>query len=93
MLGLCPIISMRWKFKQTFPKENIHKNENQFTQKYIDWFKCLKKNSDMTRHEIIEDIQDIQLKVDEMGFMGSNEIDLWRSEMIADYIISKHIMK
>jgi len=41
------------------------------------------KNKD----EIIDDIQDIQETVSNMGFMGSNEIALWERDMIADYIV------
>ncbi len=37
MLGLCPIITMRWKFKKLFPNEKINKNDEEFTQAYIDW--------------------------------------------------------
>lgn len=39
------------------------------------------------RWEIIDDLKEIQNKVDDMGFKGSGENDLWRREEIADYII------
>ena len=40
----------------------------------------------MDREEIMEDLEQLQEKVDKMGFMGSNEHDLFLREEIADYI-------
>jgi len=40
-----------------------------------------------TKEEILEDIRQIQEKVDAMGFKGSNEYDLFLREEISDYII------
>jgi hypothetical protein len=38
---------------------------------------------------IKDDLQDLQDQADGMGFVGTNEIDLWRRELIADYIVNK----
>tara|TARA_R110000851_G_scaffold285678_1_gene439421 strand:+ start:40 stop:201 length:162 start_codon:yes stop_codon:yes gene_type:complete len=41
------------------------------------------------KSDIMDDIEDIQIQVDAMGFMGTNEQDLWRRDLIADYIVKK----
>jgi hypothetical protein len=43
----------------------------------------------MDRAQIMDDLDDIQRKVDAMGFRGGNEYDLTVREEIADYI-TKH---
>lgn len=43
----------------------------------------------MEKWEIIDDIEEIQEQVDEMGFVGSNEKELWTRDLIADYIVKK----
>jgi hypothetical protein len=43
----------------------------------------------MEKWEIIDDIEEIQEQVDDMGFVGSNEKELWTRDMIADYIFKK----
>lgn len=45
----------------------------------------------MKRHEIIDLIQDIQLKVEKIGFKGQNEYDLHLREELADWIIENFI--
>ena len=40
----------------------------------------------MDIEQIKEDIEDIQIKADEMGFQGQNETDLWVRDEIADYV-------
>ena len=45
----------------------------------------------LDKYELMDEIEDIQIEVDGMGFMGSNENDLWRREMIADYIVKNFI--
>ncbi len=44
---------------------------------------------EIDKSDILDDLQDIQDHVDGMGFIGTNAIDLWRSELIADYIVKK----
>jgi len=39
--------------------------------------------------DILDDLQDLQGQADGMGFVGTNENDLWRRELIADYIVEK----
>jgi len=41
------------------------------------------------RDLIMDDLEDIQDNVDSLGFIGSNENDLWRREQMADYIVKK----
>ena len=36
-----------------------------------------------------DDLKDIQGKADGMGLARNNENDLWRRELIADYIVNK----
>ena len=43
----------------------------------------------MEKWQIIDDIEEIQEKVNEMGFTGSNEKELWTRDLIADYIVKK----
>ncbi len=43
----------------------------------------------INKSDILDDLQDIQYQVDRMGFIGTNANDLWRSELIADYIVKK----
>ncbi len=43
----------------------------------------------INKSDILDDLQDIQNQVDGMGFIGTNANDLWRSELIADYIVKK----
>ncbi len=38
---------------------------------------------------IKDDLQDLQDQADGMGFAGANENDVWRRELIADYIVKK----
>ncbi len=38
---------------------------------------------------IKDDLKAIQDQADGMGFVGTNENDLWRRELIADYIVTK----
>jgi hypothetical protein len=40
----------------------------------------------MNRSKILSDLEDIQRRVDEMGFKGSNEYELYTREEVADYI-------
>ncbi len=44
---------------------------------------------EIDKSDILNDLQDIQDKVDGMGFKGTNANNLWRSELIADYIVKK----
>lgn len=44
---------------------------------------------EIDRSELMDDIEEIQAKVDGLGFMGSNENDLWRREEISKYIVKK----
>ncbi len=44
---------------------------------------------EIDKSDILDDLQDIQDQVDGMGFLGTNANDLWRSELIADYIVKK----
>ena len=44
---------------------------------------------EIDKSAILNDLQDIQDKVDVMGFKGTNANNLWRSELIADYIVKK----
>ena len=41
----------------------------------------------MDREKIMDDLEDLQHKTDAMGFVGSNEHDLWLREAIADYVV------
>lgn len=41
------------------------------------------------KSDILDDLQGIQDQVDGMGFVGINAKDLWRTELIADYIVKK----
>ena len=43
----------------------------------------------MEKWKIIDDIEEIQNQVDEMGFAGSNEKELWTRDLIAEYIVKK----
>ena len=43
----------------------------------------------MEKWKIIDDIEEIQNQVDKMGFVGSNEKELWTRDLIADYIVKK----
>jgi hypothetical protein len=43
---------------------------------------------ELDKSDLMDAIEDIQVQVSELGFMGSNEIALWERDMIADYIIS-----
>jgi len=44
------------------------------------------------KSDIMDDLQELQDKVDGMGFMGSNENDLFRREEISDYIIKNYVV-
>ena len=44
---------------------------------------------EIDKSDILDDLKDIQDQVDGMGFAGTNANDLWRSELIADYIVKK----
>ena len=44
---------------------------------------------DIDKGDIKDDLQDMQNQADGMGFVGANENDLWRRELIADYIVKK----
>ncbi len=44
---------------------------------------------EIDKSNILDDLQDIQDIVDGMGFKGTNANNLWRSELIADYIVEK----
>ncbi len=44
---------------------------------------------EIDKGEIKADLQYIQDQADGMGFVGTNENDLWRREIIADYIVEK----
>ncbi len=44
---------------------------------------------EIDKGNIKDDLQDLQDQADGMGFVGTNEIDLWRRELIADYIVKK----
>ncbi len=46
-------------------------------------------NMEIDKSDILDDLQDIQDQVDGMGFRGTNANGLWRSELIADYIVKK----
>lgn len=46
----------------------------------------------MEKWQIIDEIEEIQEQVDEMGFVGSNEKELWIRDLIADYIVKKLII-
>lgn len=39
------------------------------------------------REDIMDDLEELQHKTDAMGFVGSNEHDLWLREAIADYVV------
>jgi hypothetical protein len=39
--------------------------------------------------DIKDDLKDIQDQADGLGFARNNENDLWRRELIADYIVNK----
>ena len=41
------------------------------------------------RQQIMDDLEDIQLRVDSIGFKGQNEYDLTLREEVADYIVGK----
>lgn len=41
------------------------------------------------RDQIMDDLENIQLRVDKMGFKGQNEYDLHLREEIADYVAGK----
>lgn len=43
----------------------------------------------MEKWKIIDDIEEIQNQVNEMGFAGSNEKELWTRDLIAEYIVKK----
>lgn len=43
----------------------------------------------MEKWQIIDDLEDIQERVDKMEFKGSNEKELWTRGLIADYIFAK----
>jgi len=47
----------------------------------------------MDRAQIMDDLDDIQRKVDAMGFRGGNEYDLTVREEVADYIQKNFIKK
>ena len=44
---------------------------------------------EIDKSDVLHDLQGIQDKVDVMGFKGTNANNLWRSELIADYIVKK----
>lgn len=44
---------------------------------------------EIDKGDIKDDLQDLQNQADGMGFVGTNENDLWRRELIADYIVKK----
>jgi len=44
---------------------------------------------EIDKSNILDDLQGIQDQVDGMGFLGTNANDLWRCELIADYIVKK----
>ncbi len=39
--------------------------------------------------DIKDDLQVMQGQADGMGFIGANENDIWRRELIAEYIVKK----
>ena len=46
----------------------------------------------LDRSEILENIEDIQTKVDDIGYFGINEHELEVRERIADYIINNFVL-
>jgi hypothetical protein len=44
---------------------------------------------EIDKGDILSDLQDLQDQADGMGFAANNENDLWRRELIADYIVKK----
>ena len=44
---------------------------------------------EIDKGDIKDDIQDMQDQADRMGFVRTNENDLWRRELISDYIVEK----
>jgi hypothetical protein len=44
---------------------------------------------EIDKGDIKDDLQDMQDQADGMGFARNNENDLWRRELIADYIVKK----
>lgn len=44
---------------------------------------------EIDKGDIKDDLQDLQDQADGMGFVRTNENDLWRRELIADYIVKK----
>ena len=46
----------------------------------------------LDRSEILENIEDIQAKVDEIGYFGINEHELEVRERVADYIINNFVL-
>lgn len=44
---------------------------------------------EIDKGDIKDDLQDMQDQADNMGFVGTNENDVWRRELIADYIVKK----
>ncbi len=44
---------------------------------------------EIDKGDIKDDLKDIQDQADGMGFTRNNENDLWRRELIADYIVNK----
>ena len=44
---------------------------------------------EIDKGDIKDDLQAIQDQADGMGFVKANENDLWRRELIADYIVEK----
>jgi hypothetical protein len=47
----------------------------------------------MEKWQIVDDLEDIQERVDKMGFKGSNEKELWTRDLISDYIFAKFTPK
>lgn len=45
----------------------------------------------MDKYKIIDDIEEIQHKVDAIGFKGQNEYDLYLREELADYIVKNYV--
>jgi len=44
---------------------------------------------EIDKGDIKDDLQVMQEQANGMGFVGTNENDLWRRELIADYIVKK----
>ena len=44
---------------------------------------------EIDKGDILNDLEDLQYQADRIGFAGNHANDLWRRELIAEYIVNK----